>query len=198
MNWNDGFIYDVEVAERRKNADGRGWLAEIYRRDETPLEQLPVMAYVSETSAGVKRGPHEHQEQTDRFVFLTGKWKVVLWDARPNSRSYGTKMTIFVNDNLASDPRSIIEGGLKAGGCPANRITEATLECLRSSGLSAYADFSSPVVIVVPPGVVHGYINIGATDALVLNLPNQLYAGRGKKFLVDEIRHEDNPEYNLV
>lgn len=51
---------------------------------------------------------------------------------------------------------------------------------------------SNPVSVIVPPGVVHGYRNVGSEDAYVLNFPNQLYAGTGKTEPVDEIRHEDN------
>lgn len=47
------------------------------------------------------------------------------------------------------------------------------------------------VAALVPPGVVHAYRNTGSTDALVVNCPNALYAGQGKKEPVDEIRHED-------
>ncbi len=45
--------------------------------------------------------------------------------------------------------------------------------------------------VIVPPGVVHAYKNIGSVDGLVFNAPNRLYAGQGKKEPVDEIRHED-------
>jgi dTDP-4-dehydrorhamnose 3,5-epimerase len=50
---------------------------------------------------------------------------------------------------------------------------------------------ANPVAVIVPPGVVHGYKNVGFTDAFVLNFPNQLYAGTGKTEPVDEIRHEE-------
>ncbi len=56
----------------------------------------------------------------------------------------------------------------------------------------------NPLLVVVPPGVVHGYRNIGTTDALVLNFPNRLYAGWMRSEPVDEIRHEDTgSEYEL-
>lgn len=48
-----------------------------------------------------------------------------------------------------------------------------------------------PVLITVPPGVIHGYRNCGDDDAFVVNLPDRLYAGWGKRGPVDEIRHED-------
>ncbi len=50
---------------------------------------------------------------------------------------------------------------------------------------------SNPVSAIVPPGVVHAYRNDGSRDAFVINCPNALYAGEGKKQPVDEIRHED-------
>ena len=52
---------------------------------------------------------------------------------------------------------------------------------------------TNPVLVIVPPGVVHAYKNVGDRDAFVLNFPDQLYAGWGKKEAVDEIRHESDP-----
>ncbi|MBL8180221.1 MAG: dTDP-4-dehydrorhamnose 3,5-epimerase family protein [Blastocatellia bacterium] len=46
--------------------------------------------------------------------------------------------------------------------------------------------------VIVPKGVVHGYKNVGETDGMVINCPNQLYMGHGKKEPIDEIRHEDD------
>ena len=50
-----------------------------------------------------------------------------------------------------------------------------------------------PCVVVVPPGVVHGYQNVGESDGLVLNFANRLYKGVNKQDPVDEIRHEADP-----
>ena len=61
---------------------------------------------------------------------------------------------------------------------------------LSSQKIIAGAD--EPTVILIPPGVVHGYRNISDKEAMVINLPNRLYAGQGKKEEVDEIRHESN------
>jgi dTDP-4-dehydrorhamnose 3,5-epimerase len=51
-----------------------------------------------------------------------------------------------------------------------------------------------PAMVVVPIGVVHAYRNIGSSEGVVYNAPNQLYAGEGHKERVDEIRHEDDPD----
>ena len=52
----------------------------------------------------------------------------------------------------------------------------------------------NPVSVIIPPGVVHAYKNIGETSGWVYNGPNRLYAGHGKNSPVDEIRHEDNTD----
>jgi len=53
---------------------------------------------------------------------------------------------------------------------------------------------SNPAIVLVPPGVVHGYRNEGSVPALVFNAPDRLYAGEGRREAVDEIRHEDRPD----
>jgi dTDP-4-dehydrorhamnose 3,5-epimerase len=52
----------------------------------------------------------------------------------------------------------------------------------------------NPKSVLVPLGVVHAYQNVGAVPGIVINCPNRLYAGKGKREEVDEIRHEDDPE----
>lgn len=49
-----------------------------------------------------------------------------------------------------------------------------------------------PMLVVVPPGVVHAYQNVGGEPGLVFNAPNRLYRGPGRKEPIDEIRHEDD------
>jgi dTDP-4-dehydrorhamnose 3,5-epimerase len=49
---------------------------------------------------------------------------------------------------------------------------------------------SNPVLVVVPPGVVHGYKCISEEGSLSINLPDKLYKGEGKNEEVDEIRWE--------
>ncbi|MDH3253204.1 MAG: dTDP-4-dehydrorhamnose 3,5-epimerase family protein [Ignavibacteria bacterium] len=50
-----------------------------------------------------------------------------------------------------------------------------------------------PMAIIIPPGVAHAYKNVGQKDGMVVNCPNRLFAGEGKKDPVDEIRHETDP-----
>lgn len=149
--WTDGPIDGVEITPFQVFSDERGWLSELFRSDELPSRDMPEMGYLSSTRAGVARGPHEHEAQTDRFAFFHGTYRVVMWDARENSPSFGRKTEML-------------------------------------------AGAEHRVVVVIPPGVVHAYRNVGDEDAYVLNFPDCLYAGREKKETVDEIRHEDDPD----
>ena len=49
----------------------------------------------------------------------------------------------------------------------------------------------NPVTLVIPPGVVHGYKNDSSEPGMVINYPDKLYRGYGKKGEVDEVRHEE-------
>lgn len=58
---------------------------------------------------------------------------------------------------------------------------------------------AEPAIVVVPKKVVHAYKNIGDKDGLVINCPNRLFKGEGKKEPVDEVRYENdtNSPYKL-
>ncbi|MGE5300275.1 MAG: dTDP-4-dehydrorhamnose 3,5-epimerase family protein [Acidobacteriota bacterium] len=79
----------VVIKELNVYHDERGWLAEIFRDDET--DYRAVMSYVSMTRPNVARGPHEHIEQSDFFCFL-GNFRLYLWDNRKGSATYGKRI----------------------------------------------------------------------------------------------------------
>lgn len=149
-------IEGVRLALLVPEGDHRGWLVELFREDLLKAAGIlgvrPVMGYVSLTRPGVARGPHEHREQTDFFVFVgPSDFEVRLWDNRGDSRTQGL------------EERHVLGA-------------------------------SRPATLAVPPGVVHGYRNIGDVDGWVFNFPNRLYRGTGRQDEVDEIRHEDLPD----
>jgi dTDP-4-dehydrorhamnose 3,5-epimerase len=142
-------IKGVEIRSVSRYTDARGWLVEIFREDSLPEGFVPVMGYISVTHPGIARGPHEHRDQTDGFVFLDGEYELHLWENRPDEPE------AYEIHRLGSD---------------------------------------NPALVIVPPGVVHAYRNVGDRDAMVVNIPNRLYAGRNKAEPVDEIRHENDPQ----
>lgn len=105
-------IEGVRIDELTYHRDRRGWLTELFRFDE--LGCFPVMAYLSETVPGEKRGPHEHRHQTDLFVFFgPGDMQLCLWDARPESATYGHRIAILVGG--ARPCRVIVPPGVVHG-----------------------------------------------------------------------------------
>lgn len=52
---------------------------------------------------------------------------------------------------------------------------------------------TNPAIVIVPKKVVHAYKNVGGSEGLVINCPNRLFKGRGKKDPVDEVRYEHDP-----
>lgn len=147
MTWKDAPIHGCLLRPLNKYRDERGWLAEFFRSDELAPDLRPAMGYISLTHPGNARGPHEHTEQSDLFVFFDGTFRLYLWDAR--------------TDAPTSGHRQVLDLGR-----------------------------AHPAVVIVPPGVVHAYRNIGEREALIINCPNRLYAGEGRQHPVDEIRHE--------
>ncbi len=98
--YHEGPIEGVVFKPLERFEDFRGWLIELYRADEMDPEARPVMAYVSETRPAMVRGPHEHREQSDCFVFVgPGDFKLYLWDARPDSPSRGKRQTVVVGES---------------------------------------------------------------------------------------------------
>lgn len=93
----EGIIDGVVVMSLAAHADDRGWLVELFRRDELTANDVPAMAYVSQTEPGATRGPHEHAEQTDLFAFLgDGRWRLFFWDVRADSPTWGRRQRIDV------------------------------------------------------------------------------------------------------
>jgi dTDP-4-dehydrorhamnose 3,5-epimerase len=60
------------------------------------------------------------------------------------------------------------------------------------------AGAEQPKAMIIPPGVVHAYKNIGITQGWIFNLSNRLYGGEGRRDKVDEIRHENDPNAIFV
>jgi dTDP-4-dehydrorhamnose 3,5-epimerase len=71
-----------------------------------------------------------------------------------------------------------------------NRPASSSFNCV----MTVEVGETNPNSVLIPAGVVHAYKNVGTTDGVVVNCPNRLYMGHGKRDPIDEIRHEDDPE----
>src|SRR5687768_2836787 len=106
MQFRSGVIEGVLWRALTRHEDQRGWLCELFRRDELAAEFFPAMGYVSLTEPGVTRGPHEHVEQADCFCFLgPGDFRLHLWDTRASSSTFGVSQAELVG---ASRPMAVV------------------------------------------------------------------------------------------
>jgi dTDP-4-dehydrorhamnose 3,5-epimerase len=71
-----------------------------------------------------------------------------------------------------------------------NREESETFRCVTTMVVGQ----ENPSAVLVPAGVVHAYQNIGDAEGIVINCPNKLYRGPGRREEVDEIRHENDSE----
>lgn len=153
--------------------------------------------------------------QSEKFV--GGKIRdVVVRDLRKYVDERGWLAELFRHDDLNSEFHptmayiSSTEPGVTRG--PHEHVDQADYFCFlgpsnfelrmwdnRPSSetynhvMTLLAGADNPKAVLVPKGVVHAYRNVGSTDGIVINCPNRLYMGHGKREEIDEIRHEDDP-----
>lgn len=151
-------------------------------------------------------------------VFIEGEIEgVVIRELRKFKDERGWLIELFRHDELSAEfyPEmayiSSTQPGITRG--PHEHVDQADLFCFlgpsnfmlrmwdnRESSPTFNRVFTvvggeeSPVTVLVPAGVVHAYKNVGSVPGIVINCPNRLYMGAGRREEVDEIRHEDDPE----
>jgi dTDP-4-dehydrorhamnose 3,5-epimerase len=110
----DATIEGVIIRNMAIHQDSRGWLVELFRKDQPEDGPDPAMAYASITLPGISRGPHEHRNQTDRFCFFgPSDFRLVLWDNRPDSPTFNHRMRLVVGQSaptLVTVPRGVVHG----------------------------------------------------------------------------------------
>jgi dTDP-4-dehydrorhamnose 3,5-epimerase len=151
-------------------------------------------------------------------AILAGEIKdVVIHDLRQLSDRRGWLVELFRHDELAAEFFPVMayisstNPGVTRG--PHEHINQADLFCFLGPSnfkirmwdnrpdsetfgnmMTMIVGADNPKVLIVPRGIVHAYQNIGDIDGIVINCPNRLYMGEGRRGQLDEIRHEDDPE----
>ena len=124
-------IDGVKVKQLKMVPDERGFVMEMLRSDDEIFEGFGQV-YLSVAYPGVVKGWHYHKLQTDYFTIVKGMMKVVLYDQRKDSQTYGQINEFFMGE-------------------------------LR------------PMLLVIPPYVVHGMKAIGAEPGYLINCPTLPY-----------------------
>ncbi len=124
-------IEGVAVRELRQIHDERGYLMEMLRSDWPEFEKFG-QCYVTTAYPGVVKAWHYHKMQTDHFVVLRGKAKVVCYDNRDDSKTQGEVAEFFPSEQ-------------------------------------------NPLLIKIPPLVLHGFKAVGGEAVSLVNLPTHPY-----------------------
>ena len=158
------------------------------------------------------------QAEETKSIFTKGKiHDVVVYPLRKFVDERGWLAELFRHDEISEEfyPAmayiSVTEPLVQRG--PHEHAEQADLFCFLGAGnfkmrlwdnrknsptyqymMTMFVGADNPQAIIVPVGVAHAYKNISTTEkGVVINCPNQLFMGKGKKEAIDEIRHEDDP-----
>ena len=81
-------IDGVKIKKLKPIPDERGRLMEILRKDDELFLKFGQV-YVTTTYPGVVKAWHYHKIQTDHFTVIHGMMKIVLYDSRKDSPTFG-------------------------------------------------------------------------------------------------------------
>ncbi len=125
-------IHGLRIRLTRPVAHEDGHLTEIARHTWDVIDEPVVQVHMTTTLPGRVRAWGLHQRTTDRLFVASGLVRIVCYDARKASPTYG-------------------------------RLNEITLS------------ERNPGLVLLPPEIYHGWKNIGATEAIVINMPTRAY-----------------------
>ncbi len=111
-------IEGVATKDLKLIPDERGFLMEMLRSDEDIFERFGQV-YMTCCYADVVKGWHYHHIQTDFFVCVRGTAKVVLYDGRKDSKTFGEINEYFLGERrqmLLKIPPLVMHGFKAVGG----------------------------------------------------------------------------------
>lgn len=105
-------IEGVVVRKLQPIPDERGWLMELLRSDWEEFDRFGQL-YITTCYPGVVKGWHYHKLQDDHFICIKGMAKVVLYDSRKDSPTYGAINEFFMGERnfmLLKIPKFVYHG----------------------------------------------------------------------------------------
>lgn len=124
-------IDGVRIKKLKVIPDERGRLMEILRNDDEIFKKFG-QAYMTTAYPGVVKAWHYHKVQIDNMVVLSGMMKIVLYDSRKDSPTFGQVNEFF-------------------------------------------AGAHNPILLQIPNLVYHGFKCISQEEAIVANIPTEVY-----------------------
>ena len=90
-------IEDVVITKRKQIVDERGKIMHMLRNDENIFKSFGEIYFSCIFPEKIKAW-HLHKKMTLNYVVVTGKIKLVLYDDRKNSNSYGKIQEIILSN----------------------------------------------------------------------------------------------------
>jgi dTDP-4-dehydrorhamnose 3,5-epimerase len=121
-------IEGVKTKHLRVIPDEWGYLMEMLRCDDEMFEKFGQV-YFPVVYPDVVKGWHYHKKQTDIFIPVKGMLKLVLYDAREASPTYGQINEFFIGERnplLVTIPAGVVHGFKAIGTEPAYLINVPT------------------------------------------------------------------------
>jgi dTDP-4-dehydrorhamnose 3,5-epimerase len=84
-----GKIDGVEIKELEAHRDSRGLVMEVLRCDDRIFEKFGQV-YITTCKPGIAKAWHYHIGQAESFTCVKGVLKLVLYDGRKDSKTYGS------------------------------------------------------------------------------------------------------------
>ena len=106
-------IDGVNTKQAKVVTDERGRLMEMIRRDEPDFFTGFGQVYMTTAYPGVVKGWHYHHKQDDNFVVVRGMVKLVLYDRRFDSPTYGEIAQFILGEHnplVVHIPREVAHG----------------------------------------------------------------------------------------
>ena len=105
-------IDGVKIKKLKVIPDERGMLMEMLRADDELFIKFGQI-YMTGAYPGVVKGWHYHKKQYDNFIVVAGMMKVVLYDSRKDSKTFGEVNEFFMgmqNPILLQIPPYVFHG----------------------------------------------------------------------------------------
>ncbi len=97
--YGDSLIQGVVIKELELFSDERGFLMEVMRFDDLSMNAKEIKQVIASYSyPGMVKGWHLHAIQEDHLICVTGMTKLVLYDYREESATYGVINEIFMGE----------------------------------------------------------------------------------------------------
>ena len=114
-------IEGVKIIPLKKIPDERGMILHMLRTTDPHFEKFGEV-YFSVAYPGVIKGWHLHTKQTQFYAVISGMIKLVMYDERKDSKTYGELMEIFTGEDnyqLIRIPVGVVNGYKTIGVKPA-------------------------------------------------------------------------------